>query len=163
LKISNRKQPEKEEQRSKILFKMDSSKIENKHEAEIDIETGDLAEMPNKSLKDKKKKVKSKKSHHRVEVESGVEIEKKKIKEIQKKKTPSSTKTETIPLGEDDYDSASEFSTDRESIVLSASEDPFAKRDGKTLIWQNINMTLVSHMARLNICVCASLPCASLS
>lgn len=27
--------------------------------------------------------------------------------------------------------------------VLSASDDPFAPREGKTLLWSNINMTLV--------------------
>ena len=32
----------------------------------------------------------------------------------------------------------------KKSVVLSPSEDPFAPRDGKALLWRNINMTLVS-------------------
>jgi hypothetical protein len=30
-----------------------------------------------------------------------------------------------------------------EATVLDARDDPFAPRDGKTLLWRNINMTLV--------------------
>lgn len=32
----------------------------------------------------------------------------------------------------------------KKSSVLAASDDPFAPREGKTLLWRNVNMTLVS-------------------
>jgi hypothetical protein len=31
----------------------------------------------------------------------------------------------------------------KSSVILSVSDDPFAPRDGKTLLWRNVNMTLV--------------------
>jgi hypothetical protein len=34
--------------------------------------------------------------------------------------------------------------TRHKSSALEASDDPFAQRDGKTLLWRNVNMTLVS-------------------
>lgn len=33
--------------------------------------------------------------------------------------------------------------TSKKSSVLAASDDPFAPREGKTLLWRNVNMTLV--------------------
>jgi hypothetical protein len=33
----------------------------------------------------------------------------------------------------------------KKSSMLAVSDDPFAPREGKTLLWKNINMTLVSH------------------
>ena len=34
-------------------------------------------------------------------------------------------------------------STDRTLSVLASRDDPFAPREGKTLAWKNVNMTLV--------------------
>ena len=31
--------------------------------------------------------------------------------------------------------------------TLAVSDDPFAPREGKTLLWKNVNMTLVSHLS----------------
>ena len=36
------------------------------------------------------------------------------------------------------------LSRETSSIGLDAKEDPFARRDGKTLLWRNVNMILVS-------------------
>ena len=51
---------------------------------------------------------------------------------------------------------ASSSSTSRNSkkssTVLTSSDDPFAPREGKTLIWRNVNMTLVSLRSRLYPC-----------
>jgi len=37
---------------------------------------------------------------------------------------------------------------DNETFIstLAISDDPFAPREGKTLLWKNVNMTLVSHL-----------------
>jgi hypothetical protein len=53
-----------------------------------------------------------------------------------------------IPLGYDasertEIGSISDERTKSGSVVLSSSEDPFAKRTGKTLIWRDVQMTLV--------------------
>jgi hypothetical protein len=34
--------------------------------------------------------------------------------------------------------------TSKKSSILAISDDPFAPREGKTLLWKNVNMTLVS-------------------
>ena len=42
---------------------------------------------------------------------------------------------------------------EKEESRLDASEDPFAHRDGKTLVWRDINMTLVSYSTYLEQCL----------
>jgi hypothetical protein len=34
----------------------------------------------------------------------------------------------------------------KKSSMLAVSDDPFAPREGKTLLWKNVNMTLVSRL-----------------
>ena len=69
-----------------------------------------------------------------------------------KKKKTSSPPPKQDPPGFDDVSLMNSGSTDEDievgldSIVLDAREDPFAPRDGKTLLWRNINMTLVSFL-----------------
>ena len=38
----------------------------------------------------------------------------------------------------------------KESSVLPASDDPFAPREGKTLLWRNVNMVLVRTLCKTN-------------
>ena len=40
----------------------------------------------------------------------------------------------------------------KKSSVLAVSDDPFAPREGKTLLWKNVNMTLVSPNGRAKGC-----------
>lgn len=77
---------------------------------------------------------------------SGPDSKKKKTKKATNKKITSTFMD--IPLNRDS--SKSEMSSDERttntkatSVVLSSSENPFASRTGKTLIWRDVQMTLV--------------------
>ena len=41
----------------------------------------------------------------------------------------------------------------KKSSILAVSDDPFAPREGKTLLWKNVNMTLVSHLSNSHVYV----------
>jgi hypothetical protein len=41
--------------------------------------------------------------------------------------------------------------TSKKGSMLAISDDPFAPREGKTLLWRNVNMTLVRAVC---VCVC---------
>jgi hypothetical protein len=77
---------------------------------------------------------------------SGPDSKKKKTKKSTNEKITSTFMD--IPLNRNS--SKSEMSSDERtantkatSVVLSSSEDPFASRTGKTLIWRDVQMTLV--------------------
>jgi hypothetical protein len=69
----------------------------------------------------------------------------------------SSHKIFTVAIADQDFNNsklkprfhstmASEIPTKEELTVLDRQDDPFAPREGKTLIWKDVNMTLVCDM-----------------
>jgi hypothetical protein len=57
-----------------------------------------------------------------------------------------------------DHDVEADRKLDREnSSQLEAHDDPFTPREGKTLVWKNVNMTLVNRLA-LRASMCCALP-----
>jgi hypothetical protein len=105
----------------------------------VDIETGVSLEKTSKSSKSSKKNTSKRKK-----VDKSGASKKSKKKENTNVEPP---KLVDILMDDDiDEESATDDNTENKSIVLSKHEDPFAQRDGKTLIWQNVNMTLVRRL-----------------
>mmetsp|Transcript_802 Transcript_802/g.1472 ORF Transcript_802/g.1472 Transcript_802/m.1472 type:complete len:677 (-) Transcript_802:13-2043(-) len=102
-------------------------------ENEIDIETGGMSHSVGRAKQTiKKPKKKQSKSRESSKVSN---------KSTNKANAPAAEMTE-VSLEDAEETATENRSRNRNSIALSKHEDPFAKRDGKTLIWQNVNMVL---------------------
>ncbi|KAL3916033.1 MAG: hypothetical protein SGARI_008054, partial [Bacillariaceae sp.] len=102
---------------------------------DYDIEAGQERQGRESTKKPKKKKKRSKSKSSKKSVHDDEPKGKK------KKKRSSLPKMVDVSL-EDNSDSTDPTSSGRTSYHLSKRDDPFAKREGKTLLWSNINMTL---------------------
>lgn len=117
-------------------------------------------EQPKPKKKKSKKHLESEEEEEDVSEDDEPKTPKKK-KSVKKKKSKSQVTIEEEEVDEEMGKPSAAFSTAqsrqsaynrRKSSVLAVSDDPFAPREGKTLLWRNVNMTLVSFRVMVACC-----------